>query len=166
MGNPQIAQVPGEVGAELVAVVSLDPLNLDPLNGHREPLAKLVEKGDRIRNRAVSVDPEDAIAGGLVHRRELIGAAAAQLEVFDVNLDGLSGHGELSAAARSRPVSLHRDSGYPMPPTCLADVVGDLLVMLNLPKSGLRLSQLLQLGGRFPHERLPRSGSEAVQGKD
>src|SRR5262249_52093181 len=56
VGDSEIPEVPGEVGAKLVAVVSLHPLN-----GHREPLTDLVEKGDRIRNRAMGIDPEDTI---------------------------------------------------------------------------------------------------------
>jgi len=39
----------------------------------------------------------------------------------------------------------------------LADVVGDLLVVLNPPQPGLRLSQLLLFGGRLSHERPPRT---------
>jgi len=74
MRDAEIPEMPGEIGPELVAVV-----RLDPLDGHREPLAHLVEKGDRIRNRAVGIDPEDAVAGGLIHRRELIEAPAPSL---------------------------------------------------------------------------------------
>src|SRR5262245_32018065 len=37
----------------------------------------------------------------------------------------------------------------------LTDIVGDLPVVLNPPQSGLRLSQLLLLGGRFSHEHAP-----------
>jgi hypothetical protein len=33
--------------------------------------------------------------------------------------------------------------------------VGDLLVVLNPPQPGLRLSQLLLFGGRLSHERPP-----------
>ncbi len=60
--DANIPEVPGEIHPELVAVV-----RLDPLDGHREPLAHLVEKGDRVRDRAVGVDPEDSVAGGLIH---------------------------------------------------------------------------------------------------
>jgi len=108
MRDAEIPEIPGEIGRELVAVV-----RLDSLDGHREPLAHLVEKGDRIRNRAVGIDPQDAVAGGLIHRRELIEAPAPELEVLDVHLDGLSGHGELAAAPRPGPVPLHRDPGAP-----------------------------------------------------
>ena len=73
MRDAEIPEVPGEIGPELVAVV-----RLGPLDGHREPLAHLVEKGDRLRNRAVGIDPEDAVAGGLIHRRELIEASAPE----------------------------------------------------------------------------------------
>src|SRR5262249_45098679 len=194
---------------------------------------------DRVRNRVVGIDPEDAVAGGLIHRRELIEASAPEFEVLDVHLDGLPSHSELAAAPRPGPVSLHRDPGYPVPLEDLADcrdrdiylmeaveveadpdrpvlslgpdaqdeghdvrgrgemgfarsglevfrplkrmlavpfepgielpardpeesagltdIVGDLLVVLNPPQSGLRLSQLLLLGGCFSHERPPRS---------
>ena len=108
MRDAEIPEMPGEIGPELVAVV-----RLDSLDGHREPLAHLVEKGDRIRNRAVGIDPQDAVAGGLIHRRELIEAPAPELEVLDVHLDGLPGHGELAAAPRPGPVPLHRDPGAP-----------------------------------------------------
>ena len=43
MRDAEIPEMSGEIGPELVAVV-----RLDPLDGHREPLAHLVEKGDRI----------------------------------------------------------------------------------------------------------------------
>jgi hypothetical protein len=76
--------MPGEVGAKLVAVVGLNSLD-----DHWKPLPDLVEKGDRVRDRAVRVDPEDAIAGGLVHRGELIEPPASKPKVFDIDLDGL-----------------------------------------------------------------------------
>ena len=41
MSNPKIAQVPDEIGSELVAVIRLDPLNRD-----RQPPTNLFDKGD------------------------------------------------------------------------------------------------------------------------
>ncbi len=100
--------MPREIGPELVAVV-----RLDPPDSRREALADLVEKGDRIRNRAVGIDPQDAVAGGLIHRRELIEAPVPELEVLDVHLDGLPGDGELAAAPRPGPHRFIETRGTP-----------------------------------------------------
>jgi hypothetical protein len=43
MSNPEIAQMPGEIGAELVTVIGLDPLNRD-----RQSPANLVDEGNGV----------------------------------------------------------------------------------------------------------------------
>src|SRR5262249_46348772 len=72
-------------------------------------------------NRAVCVDPQDAVAGGLIHRGELIEPSAPELEVFDVDLDGLPGHGEFAAPTRSGSIAFHRDPRHPVPFEDLVD---------------------------------------------
>lgn len=54
VGDPQVMQVPCEVGTELGPVVGLDPLN-----GHRECPPELLDKVDRRLNRAVVVEFQD-----------------------------------------------------------------------------------------------------------
>src|SRR5215470_2139768 len=115
VGDAEIAQMPSEVCAELIAVVGLHSLD------GREPLPHLIEKGDDVRNRTVSVDPQDAIARGLVHRGELIQAAASEFAVFDVDLDGLPGHSELPAPPGPGAIALHRDPRHPVPLEDLVD---------------------------------------------
>jgi hypothetical protein len=102
VGNPKIAQVPREVGAKLVAVVGLDPLD-----GHRKLLTHLVEKGDRIRDRAVGVDPHDAIAGGLIHCGE---STEARLPMnASLDRDRKLGRGKINSyKGRSVPEALWR----------------------------------------------------------
>jgi hypothetical protein len=62
MGDAEVTQIPGKVGAD----------HLHALDGHREPLTDLVDEGDRVRDRVVRVDPEDPEAGRLVDRREAV----------------------------------------------------------------------------------------------
>jgi hypothetical protein len=57
MGNPEIAQMPREVGPELAAVVGLDALNRD---GQSAP--DLFDEGDRVWDRTLRIDLENAIA--------------------------------------------------------------------------------------------------------
>jgi hypothetical protein len=87
--DPEVSEMPGEIGAELIAMVSLNALDR-----HREPLAHLSHEGDRGRNGAVRVDPENPVAGRLIDRRELVEAPTPELQMFDVDLDRLAGHRE------------------------------------------------------------------------
>src|SRR5262245_45240689 len=116
MRDAEVAEMPGEVGAEFAAVVGLHPLHR-----HRKPLPDLVDEGDRVRDRAVRVNPEDAVAGGLVDRRELVKAAAAEFQMLHVDLDGLAGHGELAPTARPWAITFHRDARHAMPLEDLVD---------------------------------------------
>ena len=116
VGDPEIAEMPGEIRAEFVTVVGLDPLD-----GHREPLAHLVKECDRVRDRVVGIDSEDPVTGGLIDRGELIETPTAELQMLDIHLDGQAGHCELAAAPRSGPVPLHRDPRYPVPLEDLVD---------------------------------------------
>jgi hypothetical protein len=56
MLDPEVTEIPGEIGAELVAVVGLYALD-----GPGEPLAHLIHEGDRVRNEIARVDPEDPV---------------------------------------------------------------------------------------------------------
>jgi hypothetical protein len=71
VGDPQVMEMPREVGAELGPVVGLDPLN-----GHRECPPKLLDKVDRRLNRAVVVEFQDPESSGFIDGGELIQAPA------------------------------------------------------------------------------------------
>ena len=116
MRDAEVAEMPGEVGAEFAAVVGLYPLNR-----HRKPLPDLVDEGDGVRDRTVRVDPEDSVAGGLVDRRELVKAAAAEFQMLHIDLDGLAGHGEFAPTARPWAIPFHRDARHAMPLEDLVD---------------------------------------------
>jgi hypothetical protein len=66
VGNPEVSQMPGEVGAELGAVVGLNALNRD-----RQSATKLVDKGRRGADRVVGIDLQDPVARRFVYGREL-----------------------------------------------------------------------------------------------
>ena len=105
MGNPEIPQVPGEVGPKLGAMV-----RLDALDGHRQaPTHFFDELGGRLDG-VVSVDSEHTIPGGLVNGRELVEAAATEFEVLDIDLDRLPRDVELSTAPRPWSVAFQRHS--------------------------------------------------------
>lgn len=72
MDDAEIPKVPGEISPELVPVVSLNALD-----GQWEALTDLVEEGDGGGDRALRIDLQHAIPGGLVNSRKLIEAAAA-----------------------------------------------------------------------------------------
>ena len=69
IGDAEIAQVPGEIGPELVPVIGLDALN-----GDGQPTADLVNKRDGVRDGALRIDLENAVPTRLVNRGELIEA--------------------------------------------------------------------------------------------
>ena len=116
MRDAEVAEMPGEVGAEFAAVVGLYPLNRP-----RKPLPDLVDERDGVRDRTVRVDPEDSVAGGLVDRRELVKAAAAEFQMLHIALDGLAGHGEFAPTARPWTIPFHRDASHAMPLEDLVD---------------------------------------------
>src|SRR6202047_2105862 len=60
MRDAEIPEMPGEIGPELIAVV-----RLNPLDGHREPLAHLVEKGRSRQREWGSRRPRAPRAAGL-----------------------------------------------------------------------------------------------------
>src|SRR4030095_1670577 len=97
MGDAEIAEVPGEVRPELVAVVGLDALNR-----HREPAPHLVDEGDGGGDRALRVDLQHAITGGLINGGELIEPTTAHLQVFDVDLDRLAGERQIEEPVHER----------------------------------------------------------------
>jgi hypothetical protein len=109
MGDPQIVEVPGEVRAELGAVV-----RLNPLDGDREGLTQCLDEGDGRLDGVVVIDLQDAVSRGLVDGRELIQAAGPELDVLHVHLNRLSWDLELRAATRARAVALERDPGHLM----------------------------------------------------
>ena len=84
-------------------------VGLDSLDGHGEPLANLIDEGSGRGNGGVGRDLQNAIARGVVDRRELVEAATAELQGLDVDLDGLAGDGELPAPPRPGAVPLARD---------------------------------------------------------
>ena len=82
VGDAKIPEMPREVGAEFVPVVGLDALNR-----HGQSLTHLIYESNRVRDGVVSVDPENPVAGRLVHRGELVEAPATELEVLHVDLN-------------------------------------------------------------------------------
>jgi len=107
--DAEIPQVPRKVSTELRSMVSLNPLD-----SHGQPAAHFLDEVGGRLDRILGVDAEDAIPGRLVDRRELVEAATAELEVFDVDLDGLPRDMNLSTAPWPWAVPLPRHSGNAM----------------------------------------------------
>jgi hypothetical protein len=82
VGNPEVSQMPGEVGAEFGAVVSLNALNRD-----RQAATQFVDKGRRGADRVVGIDLQDPVARRFVDGRELVEPATSQTQVLDIDLD-------------------------------------------------------------------------------
>ena len=101
MGNPEITEMPREIRSELVAVVSLDAMNRDG-----QPATHLVNGGDRVGDRALGINLQNAIAACLINRGELIEPPSTDLQVLDVDLDGLAGLSELAPSAGTGPIRL------------------------------------------------------------
>ncbi len=108
--HPEIPQVPGEVGPKLRAMV-----RLDTLDRHRQAAPHFLDEGGGRFDGIVSIDPEHAIPGSLIDGRELIEAAAAQLEMLDINLDRLSRDVDLAPAAGAWAIAFQGYPGDPMP---------------------------------------------------
>jgi len=92
--DPEIPQVPGEVSPKLGAMVCLDALD-----GHRQAAAHFLDELSSRFDGIVSIDAKHAIPGGLIDGRELVEAAATELEVLDIDLDRLPGDVDLAPAA-------------------------------------------------------------------
>ena len=84
MRDAEIPQVPRKIRTEFGAMISLDPLD-----GHGQATADLLDEVSGRLDGIVCIDAEDAVPGRFVDRRELVEAAAAKLEVLDVDLDRL-----------------------------------------------------------------------------
>jgi hypothetical protein len=85
MGDPEVAQMPGEISAELGSMVSLNTLDRDG-----QPATKLLDEDGRGADRVVSVDLQDAIPRRLVDGRELVQSAPTQAQMLDIDLNGLA----------------------------------------------------------------------------
>ena len=115
MGDAQVVEVPGELAAELRAVVGLDALD-----GDRQASSDFVDERDPGPDRVVFVDLENPVSGGFINRGELVEAAGADLEVFDVDLDGPAGLADVSSPPRAGSVSLERDPWPRQAPNAIA----------------------------------------------
>ena len=73
--HPEIAQMPSEVSPKLRAMV-----RLDALDGHRQATAHFLDELSGRFDGVVGVDPEHAIAGGLIDGRELVEAGVIFVE--------------------------------------------------------------------------------------
>jgi hypothetical protein len=108
--DPEIPQVPGEVGPKLRAMV-----RLDVLDRHRQAAPHFLDEVGGRFDGIVSIDPEHAIPGGLIDGRELIEAAATKLEMLDIDLDRLSRDVDLAPAAGAGAIAFQGHPGDPMP---------------------------------------------------
>jgi hypothetical protein len=83
----------------------------------------------------VSIDPEHAIPGGLIDGRELVEAAASELQVLDIDLDRLPRDVDLAPAARAGAIAFQ---GHPGNPMLLQDPLdgrrGDIDLVIPLQK--------------------------------
>jgi hypothetical protein len=107
--DAEIPQMPREVSTEFGAMISLNPLD-----GHGKSAANLLDEVSGRLDGIMRIDAEDAVPGRFVDRRELVEAAAAKLEVLDVDLDRLPRDMNLAAAPRPGAVSLQGHPGNTM----------------------------------------------------
>jgi hypothetical protein len=89
-------------------------VRLDALDGHRQAAPHFLDEVGGRFNGIVSIDPEHALPGGLIDGRELIEAAAAQLEMLDIDLDRLPRDVDLAPAAGAWAIAFQGYSGDPM----------------------------------------------------
>src|SRR6185503_3905880 len=106
VGDAEIMQMPGEVGAPFGAVVSLNPPDR-----RGERLSDLVDEVNGGLDGVMVVDLEDAVARGFIDCGELVEASRLCLEMLDVHLDRLPWHVQLGTPRRSWPVPLLGDAG-------------------------------------------------------
>ncbi len=109
-GHPKISQMPREVRSELRAVVRLDSLDCD-----WQPSSDFLDERRSRFDGVVRVDPEHAVAGGLIDRRKLVKPSAGEFQVLDVYLDQLARDTDLSAAPGPWPIAFQRDPRDPLP---------------------------------------------------
>ena len=105
--DPEVVQMPGEVTPELRTVV-----RLDPLDGHGETPAQLVNEVDCRPDGVVIVKLEDAIAGRLIDGGELVKATGRELQVLHVDLNALPGYLNLSLPPGPGPEALQGYLGH------------------------------------------------------
>src|SRR5467141_1073650 len=74
-------------------------VRLNALDRHRQAAPHFLDERRGRFDGVVSIDPQHAVSGGLIDGRELIEAAGAELEVLDVDLDGLPREVDLAPAA-------------------------------------------------------------------
>jgi hypothetical protein len=110
VGHPEVPQVPSKVSPKLRAMV-----RLDALDRHRQAAADLLDEVGGRFDGVVSIDAEDAIPGGLIDGGELVEAAAAELEVLDIDLDRLPRDVDLAPAARAWAIAFQGHPEDPMP---------------------------------------------------
>jgi hypothetical protein len=129
VGHPEVPQVPSEVGPKLRAMV-----RLDALDRHRQAAAHFLDEVGGRFDGVVSIDAEHAIPGGLIDGRELVEAAAAELEVLDVDLDRLPRDVDLAAAAGAGAIAFQGHPGDPMPLQDPDGRRGDIDLVIPLQK--------------------------------
>lgn len=110
VGHPEVPQVPSKVGPELRAMV-----RLDALDRHRQAAAHFLDEVGGRCDGVVSIHTKDTIPGGLVDGRELVEAAAPELEVLDIDLDRLPRDVDLAPASRTGAIAFQGHPGDPMP---------------------------------------------------
>jgi hypothetical protein len=109
--DPEVVEVPSEVGAELRPVVGLDPFD-----GDREGSANLVDEVDRGLNGAVVIELQDTEPRRFVDGGELVEAPLLELQMLDVHLDRLAGDADVATTRRPGPIALPghaRDAMFP-----------------------------------------------------
>lgn len=105
LGDPEVVEMPGEVGAPLGAVVSSNPAAR-----RWKSVSGLLDEVNGGPDRVVVVDLQDGIARGFIDRRELVEAPRVRLEVLDVDLDRLARDVNRTPALRPGPVRLLGDA--------------------------------------------------------
>jgi hypothetical protein len=110
MDDPEVAQVPGEVGPELRTMV-----RLDALDRHRQAAPHFLDEFGGRFDGVVSIHTKNTIPGGLVDGRELVKAAATELEMLDIDLDRLPRDVDLAPVSRTRAIAFQGHPGDPMP---------------------------------------------------
>jgi hypothetical protein len=108
-------------------------VGLDTLDGHRQATPHFLDELGGRFDGVVSIDSEHPIPGGLIDGRELIEAAGAEFEVFDIDLDRLTRYGDLSPASGAWAIAFQ---GYARDATLLQDPMdrgsGDINVVIPL----------------------------------
>src|ERR1700737_1409330 len=105
VGDAELMQMPGEVGAPFGAVVRLNP----PDRGG-ERLAEFVDEVNGGLDGVVVVDLENAVARGFIDGGELVEATRPCLEMLDVHLDRLPWDVQLGPPPRTWSVPLLGDA--------------------------------------------------------